>query len=122
MARPPTELGLLIGNKDATGIFKTLQNNHCLNDEASRDRKAIVKALALKMAYPPSGWRASGVDERGLPSGPMVPEFGGRSLYDELLDVLSPYLNEHGQQLAQTMAVPSTRRKVWWQIWEKDRD
>jgi hypothetical protein len=98
MARAPTELGRIIGNKNAKGIYTALKKNRCLTAEGLSNRKQIVEALALKLAYPPSGWRFSGVNERGQPVGPMVPDLGGRTLHDEFLEVLVPYLNEKGER------------------------
>jgi hypothetical protein len=118
MARAPTELGRIIGNKNAKGIYTALKKNRCLNPEGLRNRKEIVEVLALKLAYPPSGWRPSGIDERGQPIGPMVPDLGGRTLHDELLSVLDPYLNEKGTELEMTIADLSPVRKRWWQIWK----
>lgn len=118
MARAPTELGRIIGNENAKGIYKALKKNRCFTPEGLRNRIAIVEALALKLAYPPSGWRFSGIDERGQPVGPMVPDLGGRTLHDEFLEVLAPYLNEKGRELEMTIADLSPVRKRWWQIWK----
>jgi hypothetical protein len=118
MARAPTELGRIIGNKNAPGIYRALKRNHCLTPEGLRNRKQIVEALALKLAYPPSGWKSAGFNERGMPIGPMVPDLGGPNLHDELLSVFNPYLNETGRELERTIANLSPIRKRWWQIWK----
>jgi ribA/ribD-fused uncharacterized protein len=102
------------------GIYHALKAEGCLTEAAARDRRQILAGLKLQLQNPPGGWTLE-VNERGERTGRAVPMPGGRTLYDMLLDVLWPYLNDRGKEMAHTVAAapPVRERTTWWQFWRR---
>ncbi|MFO0811346.1 MAG: NADAR family protein [Gemmataceae bacterium] len=119
MARPPTELQWLVLGRSPRAIYRTLAAEGCLTAAAARDRRAIIADLKQQLACLPTGWTVE-TDARGERTGRFVPVLGGRTLYGALLDVLQPYLNDKGLEMAHTIAAgPPPQRPPWWQFWKR---
>lgn len=114
MARPPTQFHWLVTGRGARAIYRAVRGAGCLTEHGWRERRQLIAALKECLARPPSGWAFDPL------TGRSYPELGGRTLDDELVDALYPFLNARGRELAETaQPVPPPELKRWWQFWRE---